>query len=89
MPKHPAALRALAASSRAPAASALLACTRYPPMARTDWGVRPRWPMTGISARMMASTTGSRARPPSSLTAWAPARIRVAALRTASSVPRW
>ena len=33
----------------------------------------------------MASTTGSRARPPSSFTAWAPARIRVAALRTASS----
>ena len=40
--------------------------------------------MTGISARTMASTTSSRARPPSSLTAWAPARTRVAALRTAS-----
>ena len=45
--------------------------------------------MTGISARMMASTTGRRARPPSSFTAWAPARIRVAALRTASSGERW
>ena len=44
--------------------------------------------MTGISARMMASTTGRRARPPSSLTAWAPARISVAALRTASSGER-
>ncbi len=45
--------------------------------------------MTGISARMIASTTGRRARPPSSLTAWAPARISVAALRTASSGDRW
>ena len=67
--KQPAASSALAASSRALAASTLLAWTRKPPMASTDWGVRPRWPMTGISARMMASITGSRARPPSSLTA--------------------
>ena len=58
-------------------------------MASTDWGVSPRWPMTGISARMMASITGSRARPPSSFTAWAPARIRTAALRTASSTETW
>ena len=87
--KQPAASRDLAASSRAPAASTLLAWTRKPPMARIDCGVRPRWPITGISARMMASMTGRRARPPSSLTAWAPARISLAALRTASSVERW
>ena len=38
------------------AASTLLPCTRKPPMASTDCGVRPRWPITGISARMIAST---------------------------------
>ena len=58
-------------------------------MASTDWGVRPRWPITGISARMIASTAGRRARPPSSFTACAPARMSVAALRTASSGERW
>src|SRR4029450_9177756 len=42
-------------------------------------------PITGISASTMASTTGRRLRPPSSLTAWAPAPTRAAALRAASS----
>ena len=45
--------------------------------------------MTGISASTMASITGSRLRPPSSLTACAPARTSVAALRTASSADVW
>ena len=45
--------------------------------------------MTGISASTMASITGSRLRPPSSFTAWAPARTSVAALRTASSADVW
>jgi hypothetical protein len=58
-------------------------------MASSDWGVRPMWPWTGISPSTMASTTGSRLRPPSSFTADAPARISVAALRTASAGPVW
>jgi hypothetical protein len=37
----------------------------------------------------MPSITGSRLRPPSSLITSAPARISVAALRTASSAPVW
>ncbi len=46
--------------------------------------------MTGISARTMASITGSRLRPPSSFTASAPARTSAAALRTAVlDVDRW
>ena len=45
-------------------------CTLKPPMACTDCGVRPRWPITGISASTIASTIGSRLRPPSSFTAW-------------------
>ena len=56
-------------------------------MACTDCGVRPRWPITGISASTMASITGTRLAPPSSFTDWAPARMRAAALRTASSGP--
>ena len=54
-------------------------------MAWTDCGVRPRWPITGISASTSASIIGSRLRPPSSFTAWAPARMSWAALRTVSS----
>ena len=45
--------------------------------------------MTGISAATMASIIGTRARPPSSFTAWAPARTRVAALRIVSSTDTW
>ena len=56
-PKHPAASSAFAASSKAVAASTDLPCTRNPPMASTDCGVRPKCPITGISARMIASTT--------------------------------
>ena len=54
-----------------------------------DCGVRPTWPITGISASMRAFTMSTRLRPPSSFTAWAPARIRVAALRTVSSTETW
>ena len=55
-------------------------------MAFTDCGVRPMWPMTGISASRMASTTGIRLRPPSSFTASAPpSRTKRPAWRTASS----
>ena len=50
-------------------------------MACTDCGVRPRWPITGISASTIASIIGRRLRPPSSFTPWAPARISAAALR--------
>ena len=50
----------------------LAAWTLNPPMACTDCGVRPRWPITGISASTIASIIGSRLRPPSSLTVWAP-----------------
>ena len=45
--------------------------------------------MTGISASTMASIIGSRLRPPSSFTAWAPARMSAAALRTVSSAATW
>ena len=41
-------------------------------MAWTDCGVRPRWPITGISASRIARTASSRLRPPSSFTAPAP-----------------
>src|SRR5262249_43983952 len=87
--KHPACARALASATRRAAASDDVACTLKPPMAWIDCGVRPRWPITGISASTIASITGTRLRPPSSLTHCAPARIRVAALRTASSADTW
>jgi hypothetical protein len=41
----------------------LLPCTLNPPMACTDWGVRPRWPITGISASRMASIMGQALAP--------------------------
>ncbi len=36
------------------AASSCLPCTLNPPIAWIDWGVRPRWPMTGISLSRIA-----------------------------------
>ena len=45
--------------------------------------------MTGISASTMASIIGSRLRPPSSFTPWAPARTRAAAFCTASTGVVW
>ena len=47
----------------------LTPCTLNPPMACTDCGVSPMWPITGISASTMASIIGTRLRPPSSFTA--------------------
>ena len=58
-------------------------------MASVDWGVRPMWPMTGISASTMASIIGRRLRPPSSFTDWAPARTSVAAFSTAAVTDVW
>ena len=58
-------------------------------MACIDWGVSPTWPITGISAPTRASTILARLAPPSSFTAWAPARMRAAALRTVSSTDTW
>ena len=54
-----------------------------------DWGVRPRCPITGISVSRIAVMASRRFRPPSSLTAPAPAWISVAALRTVSSRDTW
>ena len=65
----------MAAAIRPSTAWEVLACTLYPPMVWIDCGVRPMWPITGISARTSASIIGRRLRPPSSFTAWAPARI--------------
>ena len=87
--KQPACWSALASSTSASAASCLRPCTLNPPMALTDCGVRPMWPITGISASTRASIIGRRLRPPSSFTAWAPARISWAALRTVSSTDTW
>ena len=42
----------------------------------------PQWAISAVPI-------GTRRRPPSSLTAWAPARTRAAALRTVSSAERW
>ena len=58
-------------------------------MVCTDWGVSPRWPTTGISVATSASIMGTRALPPSSFTASAPARTRVAPLRMVSSTDTW
>ena len=60
-----------------------------PPSEWIDCGVRPMWPITGISASRMACTIGSRLAPPSSFTACAPARISEAELRTVSSTDTW
>ena len=87
--KQPASARATASSRSARAASNSLACTLKPPSMWTDCGVSPRCPMTGISASSMAATMSSRLRPPSSLTADAPARSSLAALRTVSSRDTW
>ncbi len=52
-------------------------------MRSTDCGVRPRCPITGISASRSARIAGTRFAPPSSFTASAPAsRTNRAALRT-------
>ena len=58
-------------------------------MACSDCGVSPRWPITGISASRIASIIGSRLRPPSSFTPWAPARISCAAFMTVSMGVVW
>jgi hypothetical protein len=61
-----------------------------PPSALTDWGVRPMWPITGISACRSASIMGIRTAPPSSFTAWQPAStMKRAALCTASCGVVW
>ena len=87
--KQPASASATASSTRAAAAAACLPWTLKPPRAWMDWGVRPTWPITGTSASTMALIMSTRLRPPSSLTAWAPARINVAALRTVSETDTW
>src|SRR5690606_33158573 len=59
-------------------------------MACTDWGVRPRWPITGISAPTRASIMGTRRWPPSSFTASAPPSLtNRPALRRVSSFEMW
>jgi len=87
--KQPAATMALAPTARAWAAASSRPWTLYPPNTLTDCGVSPRWPITGISADTRASIIGTRLAPPSSLTAWAPARIKVAAFWTVSTGSRW
>src|SRR5690606_10689965 len=53
-------------------------------------GVRPRWPITGISAEIRASIIGTRRWPPSSFTASAPPSLtRRPALRSVSSLEMW
>ena len=92
--KAPAASTASASSinrSRWPAPwPCLRPWTLWPPMRCTDCGVRPMWPITGMSTeamRAMVSATGS---PPSSLTASAPpSLIRRPALVTASIGLTW
>ena len=56
-----------------------------------DWGVSPTWPMTGISASTIASTSFRRFfEAPSILTAAAPPSLRNReAFRTVSSALRW
>ena len=70
--KQPASASAHASSASALAASSSLPCTLKPPSAWIDCGVRPMWPITGISASRIACTASSRLRPPSSFTAPAP-----------------
>ncbi len=85
--KAPAFSRFAASSTIRRASSASLPLTRNCPRPWIDWGVRPTWPMTGISASTMASTRRSRFfEAPSILTAAAPASLRKReALRTVSS----
>ena len=68
MAKAPAASTARA-SSRMRSASR---CTLKPPSRRTDCGVRPMCPITGMSADATAATAAALRTPPSNLTAWAP-----------------
>jgi hypothetical protein len=61
-----------------------------PPIAFTDCGVRPMWPITGISASRIASMVWMRdAFAPSTFTACAPAWMKRPALRTDSSTDTW
>ena len=56
----------------------------------TAWGVRPTWPMTGISAETMRSMVSAIRVPPSSFTAAAPDSLtKRMALRSASSGLTW
>ena len=69
----PASARAWASALSWRTVSAVRAWTRYPPMRWRLCGVRPRWPMTGISASVSARTSSTRG--PSILTASAPASL--------------
>ena len=83
----PASASAAASATSASAASSPRPCTRKPPSLLTDWGVKPRWPTTGMPASPSARTVRARGRPPSSLTALAPAFIRRTALASAWAGP--
>jgi hypothetical protein len=82
-------------SARASASSSFPAsprpCTRRtPPSTLTLCGVRPRCAMTGMPARVRASTWGSARRPPSSFTACAPPSFRcLTAFASAACGPDW
>ena len=90
MQNAPASSSACASSTIFFACAAPLPWSRKPPRALTLWGVRPRWPMTGIPARAMPATRSAISAPPSSLTASQPASaMNRPAFRIAVSTLGW
>jgi hypothetical protein len=88
--KQPAVSRAAASSTSRRAFAAVLPWARKPPSMVADCGVRPRWPITGIPAPVIAATRETLGPAPSSLTASAPDSLtKRTALRTASSSDTW
>ena len=88
--KHPAAARARRlGAAQVAAAAASRPLTLYPPMARNRLRSKSQVAHHRDLSVEDRQHCGTRRRPPSSLTAWAPARTSVAALRMVSLASRW
>ena len=81
----PAAVSTFASSRMRCAAAGSRPCTTKPPKLFTDCGVSPRWTQTGTPRSLSSRTVSASQAPPSIFTMCAPACIRIAALRMASS----
>ena len=69
--------------------AALRPCTLWPPMRWKLCGVRPMWPITGMSTRVIAWMVSAITTPPSSFTHSAPSFISRMELSTACCGLTW
>ncbi len=88
--KAPASCSARASRRTSSASSFVRARTWYVPNLWIDWGVRPRWPITGMPTSTMRRMVGQIFSPPSSFTASTVVSLTMRpALRSASSEFTW